>query len=367
MQYPGKIWQGNTTFEEPICFSADGNGKPIGGTLLYAPVSILSITSYDRKVHYVEGEDYILEGRNICRLPNSRIPFLSRDTYCKPYLGDPQTDWVRLSGGKDYMAVVDQVYKYQVLVTYTHNTIWQGEIPRADFQKFPQFRKKLQSGENVNLVFYGDSITAGWEASGANEDAIDMVTLKPYPVSIQHPPYLPAWAELVTAVLRKHYPTAHIQKYNRAAGGSTTEWGVLHAEKLVCPCQPDLVILAFGMNSMQEDPALYREKMASIIKTVRTSSPDCAFLLVSSMIPNPEIAGFQNNQLRNHEQVLRDIGLEDPNTDIAPVHSVFCQLETIGKQYLELTGNCINHPNDFSVQIYAQTVLSVLLPESSPV
>ncbi len=37
------------------------------------------------------------------------------------------------------------------------------------------------------------------------------------------------------------------------------------------------------------------------------------------------------------------------------------------KQYLERTGNCIHYPNDFSVQIYAQTVLSVLLPESSAV
>ena len=27
---------------------------------------------------------------------------------------------------------------------------------------------------------------------------------------------------------------------------------------------------------------------------------------------------------------------------------------------LELTGNCINHPNDFSIRIYAQTILSIL-------
>lgn len=363
MGYLDKIWQGNVIFEEPICFSTDVNGNPIGGTLLYPPKNIQSITSYDRKICYVAGEDYILEGRNICRLPDSLIPFLSRDIYCKPYTGDPQTDWVRLPDEKEYMEVVDRVHQYQVLVTYEHDATWPGAIPGADPQKLLKFHQKLNAGETVNLVFYGDSITAGWEASGANEDAVDMVTLKPYPVSIQHPPYLPAWAELVTNSLRKHYPTAHIQKYNRAAGGSTTQWGVLHAKELVCPCQPDLVILAFGMNSMQETAEIYQEKMASIIKTVRKSSPDCAFLLVSPMIPNPEIAGFQNNQLQNHERALKDICREDPNTDIAPVHSVFCQLQRMGKQYLELTGNCINHPNDFSVRIYAQTVLSVLLPE----
>lgn len=363
MGYLDKIWQGNVIFEEPICFSTDANGNPIGGTLLYPPKSIQRVTSYDGRTHYVAGKDYVLEGQSLHRLPGSRIPFLDRDIYCKPYTGVQETDWVRLPGGKEYMDVVDQVHQYQVLVTYEHDAIWQGEAPHSDPRRLSAVRNKLESGEKINLVFYGDSITAGWEASGANEDAVDMVTLKPYPVSIQHPPYLPAWAELVTNSLRKHYPTAHIQKYNRAAGGSTTQWGVLHAKELVCPCQPDLVILAFGMNSMQETAEIYQEKMASIIKTVRKSSPDCAFLLVSPMIPNPEIAGFQNNQLWNHEQALRDIYREDPNTDIAPVHSVFCQLQRMGKQYLELTGNCINHPNDFSVRIYAQTVLSVLLPE----
>lgn len=363
MGYLDRIWQGNVVFEEPICFSNDANGIPIGGALLYPPKSIQSVSSYDGKIHYVAGKDYVLEGKSLRRLPGSRIPFLPRDIYCKPYTGDPQTDWVRLPGGKEYMEVVDQMYCYQVLVTYEHDASWLGEAPHADPQKLSQFRKKLDAGENINLVFYGDSITAGWEASGANEDAIDMVTLKPYSVRIQHPPYLPAWAELVTDALRKRYPAAHIQKYNRAAGGSTTQWGALHAEELVCPCQPDLVILAFGMNSMQEDPEIYQEKMRTIMNTVRKSSPDCGFLLVSPMIPNPEIAGFQNNQLRNHEQALRDICRGDVNADIAPVHTAFCQLQRMGKQYLELTGNCINHPNDFSVRIYAQTVLSALLPE----
>lgn len=367
MGYLDRIWQGNMIFEEPICFSTDANGNPIGGTLLYPPKSIQRVTSYDGRTHYVAGKDYVLEGQSLHRLPGSRIPFLARDIYCKPYTGVQETDWVRLPGGKEYMEVVDQVYRYQVLVTYEHDAVWQGEEPCANPLRLSKIRNKLESGENINLVFYGDSITAGWEASGAGENAIDMVTLKPYSVSIHHPPYLPAWAELVTDALRKQYPAAQIQKYNRAAGGSSTQWGVLHAEELVCPCEPDLVILAFGMNSMQEAPEVYQEKMASIMKTVRKSSPDCAFLLVSPMIPNPEIAGFQNNQLWNHEQALRDICREDPNTDIAPVHSIFRQLQCMGKQYLELTGNCINHPNDFSVRIYAQTVLSALLLESSAV
>lgn len=361
------IWQGSQVFEEPVCFSSDGNGMPIGGTLLYAPVRILRVTSWDRETVYEEGRDYLLEGRHIRRTADSRIPYLPREVYCKAYAGVRETDWVRLPGGREYMEVVDTVYRYQVLVSYVHSGSWQGEVPAGDPGKLSGFYGKLAHSPQVRLVFYGDSITAGWEASGANEDAIDMVTLEPYPVTIHHPPFLPAWAELVTDALRKKYPHTQIQKYNRAAGGSTTQWGVLHAGELVNPCKPDLVILGFGMNSMQESAQAYQEKITSILTTIRRENPECAFLLVSPMIPNPEIAGFQNNQLSSQEQALREICRNDPNVAIAPVHSVFCQLQRMGKHYLELTGNCINHPNDFSVRIYAQTVLSALTPREETV
>ena len=78
------------------------------------------------------------------------------------------------------------------------------------------------------------------------------------------------------------------------------------------------------------------------------------------MIPNPEINGFRKNHLVEQENALYQIEAETSGICVAPVHSVFCELTTRGKHYLELTGNCINHPNDFSVRIYAQTVLQTL-------
>ena len=114
------------------------------------------------------------------------------------------------------------------------------------------------------------------------------------------------------------------------------------------------------MNSMQDSPEQYNHQISGIINTIRSRNPECGFILVSPMIPNPEIAGFQNNKLRAHEQELFRISNELPNVAVAPVHSLFLDLQRIGKNYLELTGNIINHPNDFSVRIYAQTILSTL-------
>ena len=355
-----RIWEGNFVYQEPICFSEDAEGHIAGGQLLYQPEHILSVTSFDSSVFYEEGTDYIREDSRLILTEHSRIPILSRDIYCKPFTGVPETAWVRLPDGKHYMEVVSDVYRWQILVTYTHKTVWDSFSPVDSSSLLPQSMQKLQNGGDFHLVFYGDSITAGWEASGCNESAIDMVTLEDYHVTLWHAPYQPAWAELVSNSLQHRYPQSNIIKKNRAAGGSTVQWGVENAKQLVCPCNPNLVILGFGMNSMQEPAKIYKAAILSIIQTIRSEHPDCEFLLVSPMIPNPEIRGFQHNQLPAQQDALYQIAAELKGICVAPVHSMFRELVVHKKNYLELTGNCINHPNDFSIRVYAQTILSVL-------
>lgn len=353
-----KVWKGGTILQEPICFSTNGEGMDIGGKLLYSPSEILEVCSFDGKIHYREGKDFLKKPYGISRTEKSQIPFLSRDVYCKPFTGKPETVWVRLPNGKQYMEVISDVYRYQTSVTYRTDEIWKGFMPESQAHRLEHTIHRLQSRGELNLVFYGDSITAGWEASGADEQAIDMVDLSEYHVSIHRPPYMPAWAQLVTDELQRHFPRCTIHKTNRAAGGSTTGWGLKNASQLVNPCEPDLVILGFGMNSMQDSPEKYQSEIVGIIEAIRAEYPFCEFLLVSPMMPNPEIAAFRNNQLFRHEKRLNFICKANEGIGIATVHSIFRQISDYGKTYLELTGNCINHPNDFSIRIYAQCILA---------
>lgn len=219
------IWDGTFVYREPVCFSADKDGRPTGGTLLYQPEEILSVTSFDGSVFYQPVRDYTANGRQLVRTEASRIPYLERSVYCKPFTGVPETAWVRLSGGKAYMEVVSDVYRWQTLVTYTHRDKWAGFQPKTCGESLPRSMEKLRAGGDFHLTLYGDSITAGWEASGCNERAIDMVTLGEYHVSLWHAPYQPAWAELVTNALQARYPQSNVIKTNRAAGGSTVQWG----------------------------------------------------------------------------------------------------------------------------------------------
>ena len=112
-----RIWEGNFVYQEPICFSEDAEGHIAGGQLLYQPEHILSVTSFDGSVFYEEGTDYIREDSRLILTEHSRIPILSRDIYCKPFTGVPETAWVRLPDGEHYMEVVSDVYRWQILVT----------------------------------------------------------------------------------------------------------------------------------------------------------------------------------------------------------------------------------------------------------
>lgn len=53
---------------------------------------------------------------------------------------------------------------------------------------------------------------------------------------------------MVTRKLRRVYGYSAIEKINKAACGSHSEWGAKNVYTLVTPENPDLVVIAFGMN-----------------------------------------------------------------------------------------------------------------------
>lgn len=355
-----RIWKNNTVYQEPVCFSENASGALLGGTLIYRPSQVLEAVSWDGQIRYEEGIDYQVAGCRILRTEQSRIPFLHRSAYIRPYTGQTETAWLRLPGGREYAEIFPDIYRYQVLVTYRHEERWEQPLSHDQSARLSRSFRLLNEGSEFHLVFYGDSITAGWEASGCDEPAVDLMTLEDCHAVVNRPPYMPSWAELVTDTLRRQFPNCSVHKYNRAAGGSTTGWGCRHAAALVTPCAPDLVVLGFGMNSLQDPPEQYVSEIRQIIQDIRRSHPLCEFLLLSPMVPNPEIAGFQNNALSDQQNALRDLAGREAGIALAEVHSLFLALMERGKEYLALTGNCINHPNDFSVRIYAQCILDTL-------
>lgn len=357
MQY---YWAGNTVYDESVTFQNDANGNLTNATLMYTPSKIISVRSIDLNKLYVEGVDYIVVGNQLVLTPGSSIIAASYDTLYPKYASGQSQDWLVCNNDNTRYTSVTSLRDYQVAVTYTHSNSWTGMIPSAQLSELPNTKAKLENGGALNVVFYGDSITAGYEASGQSENALSMNTLAETTYLSSNAPYMPAWATMVSQQLSVRYPNATINKINRGAPSSDSTWGKTNVN-LVTQQNPDLVVIAFGMNEPNSTME-YKSNITSIINSVLASNPNAEFLLVSSCVPNSACNNFTYNMLSEQETLLYSIQSEMSSTAIAvaPVNSMNAAMLATGKKITDGLNNNLNHPNDFIIRLYAQTISATL-------
>ena len=124
------------------------------------------------------------------------------------------------------------------------------------------------------------------------------------------------------------------------------------------PGEYDLVILAFGMNDSAGRPAEeYQANIRSMMDAVRSARPDTDFILLATMLGNRDWVALHQELFPQYRDKLA--ALCGPGCALADMTSVWEELLR-RKNDWDLTGNGVNHPNDFGHRIYAQ-VLSALL------
>ena len=370
--YLSNYWEGNTVYNESVFFEQNKEGRVIDASLMYAPDTVFSVRSADLKTEYVEWQDYIIEGKKIKLTNNSRIKSISYDAKYPlvPESAEEQEKITNLSMMKlaeDESRYIknDHMREYQVYVTYSHSDTWSGAKPASQLSDLKNTKQKLENGETVNIVYYGDSITSGYNASGNSERATyNREEIETYYDQAQHlrvAPYMPAWPTLVSTALQAKYPSASINHINRAQAGTISEWGVNNVG-LVTAKKPDLVVIAFGMNEPGNTMSLDKN-IKSIMNAVLEVNPNAEFVLASAFIPNLNAKHFVDNKLSVQEEQLYAIKGEyadKAGVAVANVNSVNKAMLDMGKKCTDLIDDDFNHPNDFAVRIYAQTVLAAL-------
>jgi hypothetical protein len=86
-------------------------------------------------------------------------------------------------------------------------------------------------------------------------------------------------------------------------------------------------------------------------------NPGAEFILVATMVGNPEwTASSMEHYLAYREKLL---ALQSDSVAVADMTSIW--LEFLKHKTLhDITGNGVNHPNDFGHRVYAQVILSLL-------
>lgn len=324
----------------------------ITAKLLFKPTRILSVKSNDLKTTYTEGVDYAWDGESntLTWLDGSAIPYFTQnDIHGKDadgnYIPDfgSATPWDELGRSRfnDALYCVSAfLYEKQIAVTYEYAYgSWDGPVTEYQGDRLPKTMEKLANGESINVVFYGDSIFTGCDSSAM----------------YNREPMQESFPTLIKQVLESKYPNLHVKRYNPSVGGMNSVWGVENVS-LVTDKEPDLVFIGFGMNDGGTSGRAVARNIQRIMTGIREQYPDCEFVVVVPMVPNND-AGFLSTHTQFPEAYAALAGEGVAYVDMFSFHEKLLEQ----KDFISMSGNNINHPNDWLIRVYTMNLLSALL------
>ena len=345
--YMTPIWQGDTVYNETLMFVPDAKTKKIeAAPLLYKPTKILSVRSFDLKTEYVEGFDFVVTPDGCIELTeDSRIPQWKYNDFYR-VVPDVYALNSKSAPGR-YLKYGDaNMANMQVCVTYTHTEKWAGPVPAYQGSTLSRSVKLLSEKKPITIVFNGDSLMEGCDASGGKFN-ID--------------PHMPIWPIMATEELRKVYGGT-VNYINTAVGGTTSEWGLNEVENNIIKHNPDLVVLGFGTNdgTGNMDPNQYKSNIEQIIAKTRAKNPNCEFILVSSLVPNPDADGWAKAVHHQYPAKLEEIAASNSGVAVVKMYDMQ-QYVLTKKRYWDMTSNNVNHCTDFFIRFTAQSVAQALI------
>lgn len=342
------FWMGDTVEGESVLFIRDLKTGKAKASVLFPIQNVLRVCNSAGDVRYEEGRDYLWkpETREITLPRNSRIVSRTPAELRRPAGSQKYKLTHRDGNGEILFGEKLEYHNMQTCITYTHAPEnWKTIVPAFDEKALPRTIKKLREQQPVSIVLIGDSISAGCNASGWAGEA----------------PFQPSFLGLWQQHLLAHWKT-RVQVTNPSVGGKDTRWALSAVDQVVEP-GPDLVIVAFGMNDVAGRSAdEYQANTRAVMAKIRERLPDVEFILVASMLGNRNWARLQHELFPQYRDALAS--LCQPGVALADMTSIWTEFLK-RKQDWDLTGNGVNHPNDFGHRVYAQVLSTLLIPRTN--
>ncbi|WP_198529860.1 SGNH/GDSL hydrolase family protein [Geminisphaera colitermitum] len=326
---------------EPVLFTRSAYGTPAEAFFLLPPRKLLRVHSSDATLKLVVS-DFRIDGRKITYTGTEKIPSFSEKELF------PAEKTARSIGhhtdGKRHLLFSEGRYFYdqQIRFDYETDERWTLPGPSAHSRSLPHLSRlatRIAEGRPITVVLLGDSISAGANA-------------------VESPRYIEQFCDRLRTLT-----TGEVTLHNLSKGGMSTPWGVEQAAQAAA-LRPDLFIVAFGMNdaSGKYPPENYAANVRRMIAMVIDANPNVECAVVSGMNANPawHLARPEFHQAY-HEQLKK----------LADARIVFCDVFTpwnhlvARKGFVSVTGNGVNHPNDYGHRLYADVLTRDLLPDTT--
>jgi len=194
---------------------------------------------------------------------------------------------------------------------------------------------KLRKGEKVTIVFWGDSVTAGGDASSPDK----------------------AFPALFVKMLQERFPKAKIIMVTAGIGGTNTNQRLPNIESEVLAYNPDLVVIEF-VNDMGFTEENLRNNYYKAIDLIRERGGEVIILTPHFTMPSMMgLSSVKNaKETRKAVDILRKIAREK-GVGLADASKRWEHLAKEGIPYVTLLYNGINHPDDRGHLLFVEELL----------
>jgi len=208
----------------------------------------------------------------------------------------------------------------------------------------PKTWRKLQDGEAVHVLAWGDSVTAGGEAS-----SVEM-----------------RWQNQFVALLQKRFPRARIRLSTAGWGGRNSDSFLneppeseYNFERAVIQPRPDLVVMEF-VNDAWMTPEVVEQKYSYLLQRFREAGIEWAILTPHMVWP--KWMGVETAKLdedpRPYVAGLRAFA-QKHGVALADASRRYCHLTKEGIPFITLMVNSLNHPDDRGHRLFALSLMEL--------
>ncbi len=341
-KYLRPFWACDTVYDEAILLVSENMNEP-QGKLLFSPLEIFQINNSYLDKKYLPNIDYTNNNKTIKFNIKNDLPFYYDTSFTNDVF------WYSLfTNKKNY-------FPQWMNVTYKSKRDWNG--PRI-FDKVALLNKtytKLLNKEKLKIAIVGNSISRGMYVSGL----------------AKFKPYMESYFTMFGKYLTRYYQYTQIEYYDLSMPAAiVSKYGVECYTNYIKPVNPDLIVLDFGMADFWgTNPADFKKAIVRIVDSVRANNVNSEFILVSSMMFDPEFLQDTNDtyirlcfsNLKGYQKEL--LSLEKIGIANIDLYSLSDLLHK-WKKPKDLRTDPV-HPNDYMARWYAQSLISALVPVMS--
>ena len=217
-------------------------------------------------------------------------------------------------------------------------------------EKINNKNKDLNGVAPVTIAFLGDSVTQGCFECFFDDKGVQTVfdAKSAYPVRVRE-------------ILNLLYPSAQINIINSGISGDNAVSGNGRFERDIAPFNPDLVVVAFGLNDScggKERVQIYSDALRNIINKVKALGAECIVLFQNMMNTNVSchlkeereqtlaktFAAVQNGGVIAYYHDVAKKTAEEESVAFVDMYELWKKMYSGGVNVTELLANKYNHP-----------------------